>query len=633
MREQATLHLTGFLPRYPYLGFESAAMPKRPARKQYSCNEPVQCSPDVMPEMSPCSGPAEDDVMSVAERSESCSSVVINFCEPDQCFEAAAALQDIEMARNRSSAASRATHCPDYLDDTHTPCNSSFPNTQYSDTCGNDNTTSALLPSPVSAGTHRRSHTHGAASPAGPTVSGTAHSAHSRSRTLEQSSTGAAVVRSNPLGWLGVSRDDCETPSPLVLEQMVEAAQHKDELEAEAETMVLHDPLSPLGVSNIASFRDMLRKARGAGNTSGTFSVHMPHVRTSSSLPHLSLHQSVHSKLASASELDQLEASMRKALALSQSHGAADAGTDDEDEICVMCLLPLSESPEAEAPAADDADADADASGAVEGGSGSGEKQDEEEESKKPETPSADNKSFGVTPAGDDDADDVCVVQPCGHAYHTTCMFTFFSKCCVRECPMCRGPIDALEKKSTAEKWDRSMLNKMFKLPSVSMRFRQPLTAEPAAGEERPTPSFFTAPSQVRDLPHEEYKDAETGTRIRKVAVPPVVIELLDSDGNLQTEHDTVVVTVLHSSSAGTISPDSTVFKNGVAIFTDLSVGYSPDKARPNLVAIKFTAQAAGSVVNNKSLYVGVRVCPRVACGVVFVLHTHTRTHRQSRHK
>ena len=380
---------------------------------------------------------------------------------------------------------------------------------------------------------------------------------HSRSRTLEN--PGVAPVRSNPLswGWLGVlgrgEEMEVDVEDPEVLRDMVAAAQKKRPTALtvasaeDDESDGFQTPLSPLSASHRDRFRTMLRPS-------------------SSRKP-------------------------RRSKTLSQ-----DLTEAPEEECCVMCLLPLSGGAEEEE--------EEEAEEGGEGGSGS--------------------------------EDEICIVRPCGHQYHTSCMFTFFSKCSTRDCPMCRGAIDGLEK-CDGTFIERLELNSMFKVPCVSIRFRQVLPTISAAHSEAssrqgtpspsgttspspltPTPrrpslpsdrtrSFFTQNSQVKDVFHESFKDAR-GVEMRKVALPSVVIELLDSEGQVQIHHDPVSISVIHSSAAGTIQPNTAAFECGVAVLEGLEIEYTPDQTRPSLLAVQFKAQSVGQLVHNKSLYVGVRV-------------------------
>eukprot|EP01059_Diplonema_ambulator_P000664 TRINITY_DN10545_c0_g2_i1.p1 TRINITY_DN10545_c0_g2~~TRINITY_DN10545_c0_g2_i1.p1 ORF type:complete len:444 (+),score=112.39 TRINITY_DN10545_c0_g2_i1:46-1332(+) len=191
----------------------------------------------------------------------------------------------------------------------------------------------------------------------------------------------------------------------------------------------------------------------------------------------------------------------------------------------------------------------------------------------------------------------VCTITPCNHKFHTECMFEFFTKCSVKSCIMCRGEVETLVK-DDGTVVTHAELKRLFRVECYGMRFRR----TPWQGDGPEVTSFFTVPSHVRGLPC-----AATDEGSRKVTIPTVVLELVDSDGNLSTNHGDVFCSVLHSSATGTISPDSVMFSNGVAVFTQLECEYKPDKSRPNLLAIKFQVECPNAMAHHKAVYAGVR--------------------------
>eukprot|EP01064_Diplonema_japonicum_P027350 TRINITY_DN3939_c0_g1_i1.p1 TRINITY_DN3939_c0_g1~~TRINITY_DN3939_c0_g1_i1.p1 ORF type:complete len:441 (+),score=135.46 TRINITY_DN3939_c0_g1_i1:37-1359(+) len=213
--------------------------------------------------------------------------------------------------------------------------------------------------------------------------------------------------------------------------------------------------------------------------------------------------------------------------------------------------------------------------------------------------------SASAAAADDDDCamclcpltEDVCTLNPCGHRFHTECMFEFFSKCSVKGCIICRGDVDSLVK-DNGEVVGLAELKRLFKVECFGLRFR----TTPFTGEEGTVSSFFTVPSHVKAL-----TCTSTDNGQRKVKIPAVVLELVDSDGNLSTDHGDVFLSVLHSSATGTIAPDSVMFERGVAVFKELECEYKPDKTRPNLLAIKFQVEAPTAMAHHKALYAGVK--------------------------
>ncbi|KAJ9453174.1 hypothetical protein DIPPA_30655 [Diplonema papillatum] len=201
------------------------------------------------------------------------------------------------------------------------------------------------------------------------------------------------------------------------------------------------------------------------------------------------------------------------------------------------------------------------------------------------------------------DSEPKCTIKPCGHVYHTECMFTCFSKCSITDCPLCRGTIDSLTK-DTGETLDATELRRLFIVPSFSVRFRT--SPVPVDGLRE---SFFKRASQVKPLAYTTASNADKEV-VRRLKIPTVVLELLDSEGNLQKEHDTAVVQVVHSSADGTIDPDTTTFQNGIAVFNQLTCDYKPNQQRPDLLAIKFMVEAQNCAVHKKSVYAGIRTSP-----------------------
>eukprot|EP01059_Diplonema_ambulator_P000666 TRINITY_DN10545_c0_g3_i1.p1 TRINITY_DN10545_c0_g3~~TRINITY_DN10545_c0_g3_i1.p1 ORF type:complete len:280 (+),score=70.80 TRINITY_DN10545_c0_g3_i1:47-886(+) len=203
----------------------------------------------------------------------------------------------------------------------------------------------------------------------------------------------------------------------------------------------------------------------------------------------------------------------------------------------------------------------------------------------------------------------VCTITPCNHKFHADCMFEFFEKCGVKSCIMCRGEVETLVK-DDGTVVPHEELRKLFKVECYGVRFRSTPFPIPRQEEEASADapygseimSFFVAPSQVKTV---GYSSRRGG--YRKITIPPVVLELVDSDGNLSTNHGDVTCSVLHSSATGTISPDTVVFSNGVAYFDQLECKYKPEETRPNIVALQFVVQTPEDKVQKARIYAGVR--------------------------
>eukprot|EP01065_Artemidia_motanka_P011653 TRINITY_DN1631_c1_g2_i1.p1 TRINITY_DN1631_c1_g2~~TRINITY_DN1631_c1_g2_i1.p1 ORF type:complete len:376 (+),score=122.89 TRINITY_DN1631_c1_g2_i1:58-1185(+) len=207
-----------------------------------------------------------------------------------------------------------------------------------------------------------------------------------------------------------------------------------------------------------------------------------------------------------------------------------------------------------------------------------------------------------------------CACQPCGHEYHADCMAEFFQRCYVRECPICRAPIEKLRYQDGAVV-SASELRERFRQDCFAIRFRkEPLQlssgddGEPFGAEQH---SFFTCPEEIRSAVIDCVKD-EGGGYVHRVTVPFVCIELLDSDGNPQrgVEGDDVVICVVHSSQNGTITPDTAMIRDGVAVFEQLHFEAKMDPASSHgdlteLLALKFYAQAPSLLVHRKAVYAG----------------------------
>ena len=196
---------------------------------------------------------------------------------------------------------------------------------------------------------------------------------------------------------------------------------------------------------------------------------------------------------------------------------------------------------------------------------------------------------------------DICTLQPCGHRFHSACMETYFEKCWVKGCPMCRGDIEYLEDESGVKQTQAQLKNK-FKSPCFGIRFRR--TPFQSEGSREEVQSFFTYASQIQQVAYTE-QQTESGLTYN-IKVPKIIIELVDSDGCVQTDHDNCNIYMLHSSTTGSITPDLVPFCQGIAEL-DLSCVYKPDSVRPDLLALKFLAQSPGTLVHHKALYAGVR--------------------------
>eukprot|EP01060_Flectonema_neradi_P030464 TRINITY_DN4439_c0_g1_i1.p1 TRINITY_DN4439_c0_g1~~TRINITY_DN4439_c0_g1_i1.p1 ORF type:complete len:430 (+),score=57.45 TRINITY_DN4439_c0_g1_i1:38-1291(+) len=195
----------------------------------------------------------------------------------------------------------------------------------------------------------------------------------------------------------------------------------------------------------------------------------------------------------------------------------------------------------------------------------------------------------------------ICTLNPCGHRFHANCMETYFEKCWVKGCPMCRGDIDSLEDENGV-KQTQAQLKSKFKSPCFGIRFRRENYIR--EGLTSPVTSFFTHASQIQQVSYTEKKTKDGLTYC--ITIPKIIIELVDSDGNIQKEHDQCNIFMLHSSTTGSITPDIIPFNEGIAEL-DLACVYKPDAVRPDLLALKFLAQAPGSLVHHKALYAGVR--------------------------
>eukprot|EP01065_Artemidia_motanka_P011720 TRINITY_DN1637_c0_g2_i1.p1 TRINITY_DN1637_c0_g2~~TRINITY_DN1637_c0_g2_i1.p1 ORF type:complete len:416 (+),score=129.06 TRINITY_DN1637_c0_g2_i1:109-1248(+) len=201
--------------------------------------------------------------------------------------------------------------------------------------------------------------------------------------------------------------------------------------------------------------------------------------------------------------------------------------------------------------------------------------------------------------------------NPCGHRLHRECVDMYFRRCSVKQCPICRRTIEAMEDSSGAVV-RAADLRKRYKKNCFQIRFRQePMLprqdSSPYGDGEDSWMSHFTFSEQIRGAAV-ECERTDDGAFLHRVRIPRVIIELCDSNGELQAPgHDAVVIGIDHSSVQGEVTPDTTMVVDGIAVFDSIEftckAGTSHDV--PTLLALKFTALAPGLAVHRKPLYAG----------------------------
>eukprot|EP01063_Lacrimia_lanifica_P022197 TRINITY_DN29860_c0_g1_i1.p1 TRINITY_DN29860_c0_g1~~TRINITY_DN29860_c0_g1_i1.p1 ORF type:complete len:416 (+),score=73.73 TRINITY_DN29860_c0_g1_i1:44-1291(+) len=207
------------------------------------------------------------------------------------------------------------------------------------------------------------------------------------------------------------------------------------------------------------------------------------------------------------------------------------------------------------------------------------------------------------------DAGKLATIQPCGHKYHDDCTMTFFAKCTVRKCPVCRVEIEGLHRVDPEQVLDREGIETMFVIKLSGVRFsKTPFqaivdTSPDSFGGLVETTSFFTAASQVRDIQREVVDEEKS---VYRVTFPPIQLELHDSRDERQASHGEVLVNIVQSTQ-GRVDPEAAAFTNGLCTIPALTVEYTPSKTRADLLALKFSVTAPGEVVHSKSIYAGVR--------------------------